>query len=158
MSAVIDARLAALESRMAAIEARLLAIVGDTTNVKSTPSGAVASDDDLDSEWGNPIVKKDPKKWVDDGGESYAGCRMSECPPKYLYMLASLFDWMAGKDEESNKTYTSKQGKEVPTAPLNRKSAARARGWAKRNENRVAAPVAQQQIPAGSVGFDDIPF
>lgn len=138
MSAV-EARLAALEARLSAVEARL---AGGATAGGSS-GGGIASDADLDGEYGDPIVKKDPKKWLEQGGESYAGCRMSECPSDYLRMLASLFDWMAGKDEEKGKTYKNKRGEDVPTAPFNRTAAARARGWAKRNEGKSAAPVAQ---------------
>ncbi len=144
----IEARVVALEARLAAVEAR---IAGG--GAPSASGASVATDDDLDSEWGDPLVKKDPKKWIENGGESYAGCRMSQCPSDYLRMLASLFDWMAAKDEEKKKTYTNKQGKEVPTAPFNRTAAARARGWAKRNAGKVAAVT----VPHDAT-VEEIPF
>lgn len=165
---VIETRLAAVEARLAAIESRLASGAAPSSSGSRSGGGAVASDDDLDSEWGDEVIKKDPKKWVTDGGDSFVGCRMSECPSDYLRMLASLFDWMADKDEQAGKTYTNKHGKEVPVAPINRKKAARARGWAKRNEGKSRAPAASSAPVddpfsgngGGSAGAsdDDIPF
>lgn len=154
MSNVLEARVVALEARMAAAEARLSG--GGAASSSSSGGGAVADDYDLDSDFGNPPIKKDPKKWVEQGGDSFVGCRMSECPSDYLRMLASLFDWMASKDEAAGKTYTNKQGKEVPTAPFNRTAAARARGWAKRNEGKVARAAEPSTEP--EVEEDPIPF
>lgn len=164
---IADARLAALEARLAATEARLAALEARLSG-SSVPSGGgssgsvaggpppIADDSDLDSEWGNPVMKKDPKKWVEQGGESFVGCHMSECPAEYLAMVAGLYDWMASKDEEQNRTYT-KNGKELPTAPFIRKNAARARGWARRNASQAAAP---QSTTNGHAAIDDndIPF
>lgn len=154
---VTEARLAAIEARLAAVEARLASTPATTSSIKG---GAVASDADLDSEYGDEVIKKDPKKWLEQGGESYVGCKMSECPSEYLRMLASLFDWMADKDEEQGKTFTDRNGKERPVAPINRKKAARARGWALRNEGR-ARSYAGNTHDGGATGGTadmDIPF
>jgi hypothetical protein len=168
VSAVIDARLAALEARLTLVEARLAS--GDGASSSSDSGGAIASDRELDSDWGDPVVKKDPKRWLDQNGDSYAGCKMSECPSDYLKMLASLFDWMADKDEEQKKTYRDRKGNDVPTAPLNRKSASKARGWAKRNAGKAATPALPQRGTGGggdapstaqsdfAATDDDIPF
>ena len=93
----------------------------------------VASDADLDGQYGNPEVKKDPpRNW---SGASFVGSRFSECPPEYLDALASFFDWKAGKDEEQAKA----AGDDEDTAKAKAKyaryartDAARARGWAAR--------------------------
>jgi hypothetical protein len=87
--------------------------------------GGVADDRDLDSEYGNFSIKRDPPRW---NGQSYVGYKLSETEPEYLDVLASFKDWQADKDEEQGK----KDAKGRPTAPMNRKDAARARGWAAR--------------------------
>jgi hypothetical protein len=154
----VEARLAGIEARLAVLEGKVASGGGASSSHDS--GGTIASDRELDSEWGDPVVKKDPKRWLEQGGDSYAGCKMSECPSDYLNTLASLFDWMADQDERKGKTYKNKKGEDVPTAPLNRKSAAKARGWAKRNAGKVAAPAAAQESFAGGVGTgdDEIPF
>jgi hypothetical protein len=128
----------AIMARLAAVEARLAALEGNgAAGPKNSATGKpIADDDELDSERGDPVVKRDPKNWE---GESYAGCTMSQCPPKYLRMLASLFDWMGDKDDEQGKTWKNREGKEIPASTFKRKDAARARGWAKRNEGKMVA-------------------
>ena len=86
-------------------------------------SGNVAPASDLDSKWGDPEVRYDPKRWR---GDSYKGRRYSECPADYLLELAGFLDWMAGKDEEEGGEDKLKY------AGYKRKDAARARGWAAR--------------------------
>jgi hypothetical protein len=124
------------------------------SRVATTNGAAVADDSDLDGEWGDPIVKKDPSRWK---GDSYAGSRMSQCPSDYLRAVASLVDWQADQDEKTNHVYTNKEGKQVPTAPFKRRDAARARGWAKRNEGR-AVQAQPFDATTGEVGDGDIPF
>lgn len=156
MSAVLEAEVRALKARVDLLEAKLEGKAGSASS--GTGGGAIASDEDLDSEWGDPVVKKDPKRWLDKGGASYAGCQYSQCPSDYLKQLASLFDWMADQDESKGKTYTNKRtGKEEPTAPFNRKAAARARGWARRNEGKTAKPAGTFD-PGPSDADDSIPF
>lgn len=128
------ARLAAAEARIARLES---AAYTPKPAAVAPAEKAIASDDDLDSQWGSPDVRKDPPRWK---GPSYAGQPMSMCPPDYLETLASFFDWQAMKDDEAGKV----DAKGRPTATWKRKDAARARGWAKRNANGVkAAPAAQ---------------
>ena len=152
-----EARFNAVMQRLAAVEARLAVLEaggGARASVASSSTGGgVASDRDLDSEWGDPVVKKDPKRWIDGGGDSYASCRMSQCPSDYLNALANLYDWQADKDEESNASYVNNAGKTVFTAPFKRKDAARARGWAKRNEGKSAAPVAESHDDGSDIPF-----
>jgi hypothetical protein len=93
--------------------------------VLSAQQGPVVADDrDLDSKYGDPVVKFLPRDW---SGDDYREYRFSECPVSLLDMLADAFDYFARKAEETGEEYKGK-----PTAPYKRKDAARARGWAKR--------------------------
>ncbi len=93
---------------------------------RSTQPAEVATDADLDGQWGDPVVRaKDPRDWT---GESQLGKPFSECPAEYLDLVASRLDFFAEKAENEGTLTTS--GK--PVAPYNRKDAARARGWAAR--------------------------
>lgn len=124
--------------------------------------GTVASDQDLDSERGNPTVYKDPpaKYW---SGASYAGFHLSEVSePDYLDALAKYFDacaYMATKDVAAGKDVE----KNEKSAKYKALDAARCRGWAKRiRANGVAAPTPPPS-PAdadygGGSSDDDIPF
>ncbi len=87
--------------------------------------GAVASDDELDSTYGDPVVRKDPGRWR---GESMAGRKFSQCTPEYLEELAGLFDWRGDQDDKSNAV----DAKGNPKSKWSRLDAARARGWARR--------------------------
>ena len=155
MSDLADLRLAAVEARLSALEARLSGVNVTPSNVGSKPSvgqGAIADDYDLDSEWGDEQIRKDPPRWK---GASFAGSKMSQCPSDYLRELASFFDWKAKKDAEQG-TYVNKEGKTVETKPqYAQKSAARARGWAKRNEglSTAAADSADDVNDAGDIPF-----
>jgi len=110
---------------------------------RRTPAAAkeIASDRELDSQYGDPVVKLVPRDW---SGDSFKGARMSQCPAEYLDLLAEMFDYFADKAERNNDLTTS--GK--PKAPYNRKDAARARGWAKRARNGPRAAMTQAQVPS----------
>lgn len=119
--------------------------------VQSAPP-EVADDRELDSQYGDPEVKFDPRDWT---GNSMKGRHMSECPPDFLDMLASTFDYFARKSEEAGETTSA--GK--PIAPYKRKDAARARGWAKRNRERgvsqpALAGAGDSEWQAGDDGFN----
>lgn len=88
----------------------------------SNAGGAVADDRELDSDKGDPTVQRDPKRWK---GESFIGCRFSECTPDYLDVMAEQKDWQADNPREGKEQY----------AKYDRKDAARARGWARRIRN-----------------------
>ncbi len=93
---------------------------------RSAQPPEIASDADLDGQFGDPIVRtKDPRDWTK---ESQLGKPFSECPAEYLDLVASRLDFFAEKAEAEGTLTTS--GK--PVAPYNRKDAARARGWAAR--------------------------
>src|SRR6185312_5752273 len=92
---------------------------------RATAPKAVADDRDLDSQYGNPVVKFSPRDWT---GDRCTGRKMSDCPAPFLDLLAQTLDYFADQAEAKNELTTS--GK--PVAPYKRKDAARARGWALR--------------------------
>jgi hypothetical protein len=100
---------------------QLLAAKGTITGAVTI--SVVADDADLDGQWGDPEVRKDPKRW---DGESQVGKRFSECPAEFLRTLASFFIWQAEKDEKSGDE------QKIKYAGYKRRDAARALGWAKR--------------------------
>lgn len=85
----------------------------------------VADDRDLDSQYGDEQIKFSPR---DYSGPSVKGLRMSECPPEALDLLATAYEFFAQKNDDNGEKTT--QGK--PKSTFDRRSARRARGWAKR--------------------------
>lgn len=153
MSALLEQRLSVLESRVAALEAG-----GGWSRASGGGGGAIASDYEMGGQYGDKPVKKDPKRWLEGGGESYAGCTMSQCPSDYLMVLAEFYDWQADMDDKKGKTFVNKKGETVQSSTYGRKDAALARGWAKRNASAQAAPQApsaprttqpRQSVPQG---------
>jgi hypothetical protein len=112
---------------------------------------AVADDADLDGPYGNPIVKRDPTSWAKKNpGKTIAPCVMSDGPADWLDAVASFYDWQADQDAANGKTYTDKKtGEEKPSGGLQRRDAARARGWAA----RVRAGKVKQGDEDASVPF-----
>lgn len=115
-----------------------------------------ATDMELDSQYGDPEVRKDPKRWI---GAPIAPCKMSECPVDYLEELASFFDWQA----ENPRAYGKYSAEQI--ANYRRKDAAKARGWARRK--RAGWKSASEREPQSSEPVsddwsagsgDDIPF
>lgn len=91
----------------------------------------IASDADLDGQYGDEEVKKNPKRWT---GESFIGRRMSECSPEFLDSLAGHFDYKAEREAEdaANAEDEETANAKKKYAGYSRRSAARARGWAAR--------------------------
>lgn len=85
--------------------------------------GAVAPASELDSQYGDPVIKKDPPRW---SGPSFVGQPYSACSAEYLEEMAWFLEWKAGKNEEEGTEQKLKY------AGYARKDAARARGWAQR--------------------------
>lgn len=118
-----------------------------------------ADDADLDGPYGNPEIKFDPKRW---SGQSFVGCRFSDCPPDYLETLAGYLDWQARVADEKNEMLNN--GK--PKSHYKRLDAARARGWARRNASKsTGRPAAARPRPTTmndpdmpSIDGDDLPF
>jgi hypothetical protein len=127
------------------IDRRLAQLVAVLTPQQSA---SVADDRDLDSKYGDPVLKFSPRDWR---GASYKNCKFSECPPELLDLVADSLDYFARKSEEQDERTSN--GK--PLAPFKRKDAARARGWAKRiragyKVNRATGELTE---PGDSQGF-----
>jgi hypothetical protein len=165
-NAMVLAELKSIRAQVEAVNAKLDVLVGGgggTRPASSTSHGgagesAIASDRDLDGQYGDPTIKKDPARWK---GESFVGYRYSETTPEYLEEVASFHDWRASKDDEANAVDT----KGRPKSYWARKDAALARGWAKRLRARPAAPPASPPPNAddtwegdASSSSDDLPF
>lgn len=147
-----------LSARLAKIEADLYAALGIAPhNITKAAALAVADNADLDSQWGNPQVRKDPPRWT---GQSYAGANYADCPPEFLDTLAGFLEWQAGKADEKNEM--ANNGK--PRSMYLKKDAARARGHSARNRAKAAPrrPAAPSN-PTGRGSMadepgDDMPF
>jgi hypothetical protein len=100
-----------------------------------------ASDADLDSQYGDPEVRKDPKDWQ---GQTLVGAKYSQCPPDFLKMLAGLLAWQARKSDEKNEMASN--GK--PRSAYLIRDAARALGWARRID---AARAPRRPVPSAGV-------
>jgi hypothetical protein len=141
--AVNEEVLTLLKSIDATMKAMLALAQKREAKVRAAAPKEVASDKDLDSKYGDPIIKFNPRDWT---GRPYKGMPMSECPPEFLDLAAETLDYFASQAEAKNEQ-TSK-GK--PAAPFKRADAARARGWAQRLRKKAGkvngnhAPAAQQ--------------
>jgi hypothetical protein len=124
---------------MKRIEGKLDQLLAARTS--STPSVQVADDADLDGQWGDPEVRKDPKRW---DGESMVGKRFSECPAEFLRTLASFFIWQAEKDEKTGDET------KIKYAGYKRRDASRALGWAKRIDAGYKPPANPLEEPAAA--------
>lgn len=107
----------------------------------------IASDADLDSKYGNPVVRsKSPRDWT---LEDQIGKPFSECPPEYLEMVADRLDYFSETEEDAKKL------------KYQRLDASRARGWAKRIRGGWTRPVEQAAAFPSDAAVDDedpIPF
>lgn len=139
-----------IEKQLAAIAAHL----GIGARQAAPTVATVASGHDLDGEYGNPEVRRDPKDWR---GPSMVGRRFSDCPPEFLDMVAALNDWRARKDDEAGargEVGTKGKPKDGHFARLD---AARARGWAARARASVSSGGSARWAGHGSEP-DDLPF
>lgn len=121
-----------IEERIAALEAAVFSRGGSTSN--SDDDTKPASDADLDGQYGDPQVRKDPtaKYWT---GKSYVGKKLSQCPADYLRAFARYKQACAFMNDKAGDPQKAKY------AGYDRKDAARAVGWALRIESgRSAAP------------------
>ena len=122
-------------------------IVATDRAVNDRPASAplVASDRDLDSQYGDPEVKaRDPRDWT---GPTMKGKRFSECPADYLDMVAERLDYFTSQ----NPGVTEEDQKKIKYQRLD---ASRARGWAK----RIRAgwkPTTTASTPGWSAPSDD---
>lgn len=149
--AIIDAlaaRVEALEQRVAVLQAAR----GATPAAAPAPASAPGDDivADLDGEYGDPEVRRDPPRWK---GESMVGKRFSECSPEYLGELAGFKRWCAQRDDEAQAV----DAKGRPKSYWARLDAARAAGWAQRilaaqprKEERTSSSAARERHRAAA--------
>jgi hypothetical protein len=121
----ILAEIAALRAEVRALAAHLGAGPRATVS-KAGEAGAVASDRELDGEYGDPQLKIVPKKLA-----SLKGSRMSSCTAADLEEIAGFFDWKADKELEAADlaTGSAEQATKRKYARFSRGDAAKARGW-----------------------------
>ena len=87
-----------LHREIAALRTQVAQLAGGAPQAAAAP--AVAPDSDLDGQYGDEQIKKDPPRWK---GSPTAPCRMSECSPEYLDELAEYADKLARKRARSEK-------------------------------------------------------
>lgn len=104
---------------MLTVQQQILALL------KSAVPPPVATDSDLASKYGDPVLKFLPRDWT---GEDCRNRPFSECPAELLDLVADANDYFARvADEKDEKT-----DKGRPVSKYKRADAARARGWARR--------------------------
>lgn len=161
-----EAMIMQLTQRLERAEGVLARIGAAFGNGIGPSSKAEADDSELDGRFGNPTVRKDPKRWA---GASFKGANYSDCPSDYLGVLAEYLDWTADMDAKKPNPPCHSNG--TPWFEYNRKDAARARGWARRNRGRridpPAPPPENDYADDGtgaanesyeSTGDDEVPF
>lgn len=137
-----------IEERVTELETKVAMMMMQNAVAKAPAhTGGVepAPDSEIDSQYGNPVVRKDPPRWV---GISCVGMPYSKCPPDFLDSLAGFLEWCAGREETT-------PGKEKYAA-YSRKDAARALGWARRlraNPAKQPSLPQQQEVPLDDYGF-----
>ena len=136
MSAEILAALKRIEGKLDAVLAKR------QSEERSKPAAAsanVASDQDLDSQWGDPKVRFMPRDWA---GDSFKGATASQCPAELCDMMANALEYFAEKNAASDPK----------KAGYDRKDASRFRGWAVRKRNGWKPT---ETTSGGSYDFDD---
>lgn len=156
---LIDARLTIIEHKIDQLLALLRGSASPAAANGQRSVGNMASDQDLDSDRGDPKIVYDPKPKYWDG-PSYAGMHFSEVPdPAYLDAMAKYLDayaYAAGKSASEGKDVE----KNEKAARYKAIDAGRARGWAARLRARgVTAPPANNGTSTEYTTADDeIPF
>lgn len=116
-----EERIKALEARVAKLEG-IITATATALGGGGASGGKVAPDRELDDpQYGDELVKRDPPRWR---AESFAGRRMSQCPPDYLDALAEFQDWCAEREAADPA--------KAKYARYSTSRAAKARGWAAR--------------------------
>jgi len=161
MNETTETTLAQLGAQMAEVRALLGAIAGhlglDPLMVQIAP----APDSDLDSEWGDPVIDRTPKKWT---LEPIEGLRFSQLAPATLRALAREYAGLARWHDEKGNV----DSKGRPKGNYARRDAARALGWAQRLESKAtrfpprprpaARPPERDNPPLGpGVEVEDMP-
>jgi hypothetical protein len=119
----------AVLTTLESIDRSLDALVGlarKAAGVTVSDGGPVhAGDTELDLPDADEPIKFRPRDWT---GPDLKGQKMSQCPPEFLDLLAQAFDYFAKKNDEQGAV----DAKNRPKSFYDKRSAARARGWAAR--------------------------
>lgn len=107
----------------------------------TTAAPALPPVDDLDSDYGNILIKKPPPRWK---GEDFSGKRLSETSAEFCDAVASFKAWAAKKDRDAG---------DETKAGYSDRDRARAEGWAARFRAGWKAPT-----KAVSDDGTDLPF
>lgn len=121
------------------------------SNGAASGGGRVATPGELRGQYGDPKVRKNPKRWA---GASYIGATYSRCPSDYLEELAGYLDWCADKESQQANPKKHANGKNFYWE-FDRKDAALARGWARANDGKAFPPPNQPSSHGDSGGADD---
>jgi hypothetical protein len=137
------------------IEAKLDQLLASKAAPARAPSNPVAGDlspapdSDLDSQYGDFALKKDPPRWK---GESFAGVKLSRTTPEYCDAVMSFALWKADKDRQSG---------DDKKAGYSRREAERALGWKlrlERGHKTASAPPPRDDFGPPPSDDDGIPF
>lgn len=154
MSASAEIVLEALAKEVKELKSRVAALEGRGGGAQQGPAQSVASDADIDGQYGDPIIKYGLKEkyWPNQPDENI-GYHLSECTPEYLDAMAKYLGacaYMARNPKDEKPVDEKKAG-------YKDKDAARARAWSARIRARGGQPFvsAHDQQQAES---DEIPF
>ena len=112
------------------------------------PTLDIADTSELDSDFGDPVIKWDPKKWVHP---SRVGSSFSHCTPEELDDIAADRDRYAAYLDQKGEV----DAKGRPKSYFAKKDARLARGWAARMR-AAGGRVEAKQSPAQPDG--DVPW
>jgi hypothetical protein len=140
-----------LERRVAELEAWKAGVIAALTGRSASCGGEIADDDELDSDHGDPKVRKTPpaKYWK---GEPFAGKSLSRLTLAQLDAYGKYKDACAYAAEKNPDPEKPKQAKYIE---YDRRDAARARGWARRIRGGWVAPPEPEGTSLDSSGDFD---
>lgn len=131
------------EERLGRLDAKL--VTADPSAIEP------ASEQELDAEGGDPVLQKDPPRWV---GSSMAGKHLSATSAPFLKAYISFKQWQMEMDVKDNRMTSGGR----PRANFHKRDIALAMGWLKRLEagwKRPPAPVMFEDdgLPSGDPDF-----
>ena len=92
----------------------------------------IADEHELNDPKADEEIKVLPRDWT---GESFKGRHLSEAPAAFLELLAKTYDYFAERNDRTNAV----TDKGTPKSEFDRRTARRARGFAKRNREHPPA-------------------
>jgi len=102
------------------------------TLLQSAIPKPIADDHELNDPKADEEIKVLPRDWT---GESFKGRHLSEAPTAFLELLAKTYDYFAERNDRTNAV----TDKGTPKSDFDRRTARRARGFAKRNREHPPA-------------------